>query len=95
MADSKVFDVKFDFSMSKSPRGQVLSRFGWIGDGFIRGRFFKKNQKIRKNNEKPLKIKSKYGKIKCFKVFFVRPSVPGGPAGSVRPGWSGGRNSLL
>ena len=41
MADSKVFDVKFDFSMSKYPRGQVLSRFQWIGDDFIRGRFFK------------------------------------------------------
>jgi len=36
VADRKVFDVRFDFSMSKSPRGQVLSRFGWIGDGFIR-----------------------------------------------------------
>ena len=42
MADSKVFDVKFHFSMSKSPWGQVLSRFGRIGDGFIRGQFFKK-----------------------------------------------------
>ena len=41
MAESKVFDVKFDFSMSKSPRGQVLSRFGWIGDGFIRVNFSK------------------------------------------------------
>ena len=41
MADSKVFDVKFHFSMSKSPWGQVLSRFHWIGDGFIRGQFFK------------------------------------------------------
>ena len=43
MADRKVFDVKFDFSMSKSPWGQVLSRFRRIGDGFIRGRFFKKS----------------------------------------------------
>ena len=42
MADRKVFDVRFDFSMSKSPRGQVLSRFGWIGDGFIRVNFSKK-----------------------------------------------------
>ena len=41
MAESKVFDVKFHFSMSKSPWGQVLSRFHWIGDGFIRGRSFK------------------------------------------------------
>ncbi len=41
MAASKVFDVKFHFSMSKSPWGQVLSRFHWIGDGFIRGRFLK------------------------------------------------------
>ena len=41
MADSKVFDVRFDFSMSKSPRGQVLSRFRWIGDGFIRVDFSK------------------------------------------------------
>ena len=40
--DLEVFDVKFVSSMSKSPRGQVLSRFQWIGDGFIRGRFFKK-----------------------------------------------------
>ena len=44
MADRKVFDVKFDFSMSKSPRGQVLSRFGWIGDGFIRVDFFVKKK---------------------------------------------------
>ena len=43
MADWKVFDVKFESSMSKSPRGQVLSLFGWIGNGFIRGRFFKKS----------------------------------------------------
>ena len=42
MADRKVFDVRFDFSMSKSPWGQVLSRFGWIGDGFIRVDFSKK-----------------------------------------------------
>ena len=35
MADSKVSDVRFDFSMSTSPRGQVLSRFRWIGDGFV------------------------------------------------------------
>ena len=42
VVESKVFDVKFHFSMSKSPWGQVLSRFHWIGDGFIRGRFFKK-----------------------------------------------------
>ncbi len=42
MAESKVFDVKFHFSMSKSPWGQVLSRFGRIGDGFIRVDFSKK-----------------------------------------------------
>ena len=42
VAESKVFDIKFHFSMSKSPWGQVLSRFCSIGDGFIRGRFFKK-----------------------------------------------------
>ena len=41
VADSKVFDVRFGFSMSKSPRGQVLSRFRWIGDGFIRVEMFK------------------------------------------------------
>ena len=41
VADSKVFDVKFDFSMSKSPRGQVLSRFHWIGDAFARVNFTK------------------------------------------------------
>ena len=42
MAESKVFDVKFHFSMSKSPWGQVLSRFGRIGDGFIRVDFSNK-----------------------------------------------------
>ena len=42
MADSKVFHVRFGFSMSKSPRGQVLSRFRWIGAGFIRIEIFKK-----------------------------------------------------
>ena len=42
VADLEVFDVKFDFGMSKSPRGQILTRFHWIGNGFIRGRFFNK-----------------------------------------------------
>ena len=42
MAESKVFDIRFGFSMSKSPRGQVLSRLRWIGDGFIRVDFSKK-----------------------------------------------------
>ena len=42
VADKKVFDVRFDFSMSKSPRGQVLSRFGWIAAGFISGHVFTK-----------------------------------------------------
>ena len=33
----------------------------------------------------------KLGKIRFFKAFLVRPSVPGAPAGpSVCPGWSGG-----
>ena len=42
MADRKVFDIKFDFSMLKSPRRQVLSRFGWIGERFHKGHFCKK-----------------------------------------------------
>ena len=46
MAESKVFDVKFHFSMSKSPWGQVLSRFGSIGDGFIRVDFPPPKKKI-------------------------------------------------
>ena len=89
MADSKVFDVKFDFSMSKSPWGQILSRFHWIGDGFIRGRFFKKKvfinlfMRLAKSSTKSYQ---KNGDIRFFQAFFVRPSVPGGPAGSVRPG---------
>ena len=64
VADWKVFDVKFESSMSTSPRGQVLSRFGWIGNGFIRGLFFQtkfflnpfmglqKDSKNRKHTEK-------------------------------------------
>ena len=40
MADWKVVDIKFHVSMATSPRGQVLSRFGWSGTGFIRGRVF-------------------------------------------------------
>ena len=40
VADLQVFDVRFGFSMSKSPRGQVLSRFRWIGAGFIRVEIF-------------------------------------------------------
>ena len=40
VAESKVFDVKFHFSVSKSPWGQVLSRFHWIGDGFSKIIFF-------------------------------------------------------
>ena len=42
MADLPGFDVRFGFSVSKSPRGQVLSRFRWIGAGFIRVEIFKK-----------------------------------------------------
>ena len=42
VADSKVFDARFGFSMSQSPRNQVLSRFRWIGTGFIRVETFKK-----------------------------------------------------
>ena len=41
MADLQVFDVRFGFSMSKSPRGHVFSRFRWIGAGFIRVQMFK------------------------------------------------------
>ena len=33
VADLQGFDVRFGFSMSKSPRGQVLSRFRWSGAG--------------------------------------------------------------
>ena len=44
MTDWKNFDVRFLFSMSKSPRGQILKRFHWIGSGFIRGDFFSKKQ---------------------------------------------------
>ena len=43
MADLLGFDVRFGFSMSKSTRGQVLSRFRWIGAGFIRIEMFKKS----------------------------------------------------
>ena len=40
VVDSKVFDVRFSFSMSKPPSGQVLSRFRWIGAVFIRVEIF-------------------------------------------------------
>ena len=40
--DLEVFDVKFDDGMSKSPRGQILSRFHCSGNGFIRVDFSKK-----------------------------------------------------
>ena len=45
VADSKVFDVRFGFSMSESASGQVVSRFRWIGAGFIRVDFFKEKEK--------------------------------------------------
>ena len=41
VADLQGFEVRFGFSMSKSPRGQVLNRFRWIGAGFIRVGIFK------------------------------------------------------
>ena len=91
-----IIGKKKDYVKSKRIKKGNLYITGKIGSALVFAAIEKKILLIdldpQGNLSTGIGIKEKQRKLRKNKVFqsFSCPSVPGGPAGSVRPGWSGG-----